>query len=140
MYTILGLIALAAAIAVVYKLLNHKDATPDPLETAEQEAKATVAAVEEKVAVKEKPSCGCGRSPTGYCVGLHKLSDAEWAISDKNPNRVEVAPVVVTADSPATTVAETTEAPVAKKPRATKAKAVAEPAETPKKPRAKKAK
>jgi hypothetical protein len=22
--------------------------------------------------------CGCGRSPTGFCTGLHKLSDAEW--------------------------------------------------------------
>ena len=85
-------------------------------------------------------ACGCGRSDTGLCVGLHLLSDAEWAISDKNPNRVEVAPVVVTADSPATPVAETAEAPVAKKPRAIKAKAAAEPAEKPKKPRAKKAK
>ena len=23
--------------------------------------------------------CGCGRSPSGYCCGLHKLSDAAWA-------------------------------------------------------------
>jgi hypothetical protein len=22
--------------------------------------------------------CGCGRSPTGFCTGLHKLSAAEW--------------------------------------------------------------
>lgn len=22
--------------------------------------------------------CGCGRSPTGFCTGLHNLSDEEW--------------------------------------------------------------
>lgn len=22
--------------------------------------------------------CGCGRSATGFCTGLHKLSDNEW--------------------------------------------------------------
>ena len=22
--------------------------------------------------------CGCGRSASGYCVGLHNLSEAEW--------------------------------------------------------------
>ena len=135
MYTIIGLLALAGALAVIYKLLTHTDKTPDPIDKAEQEAKAALEAAEQKVAEivekAEAPKCGCGRSPTGYCVGLHRLSDAEWAISDKNPNRVEVAPVVVTAETPATPVAETTEeAPVAKKPRATK----------PKKPRATKAK
>lgn len=24
-------------------------------------------------------TCGCGRSPTGDCVGWHRLSDAEYA-------------------------------------------------------------
>ena len=33
------------------------------------------------------PKCGCGRSPTGFCVGLHKLTAEEWAVSDQNPNR-----------------------------------------------------
>lgn len=22
--------------------------------------------------------CTCGRSPTGFCTGLHRLSDADW--------------------------------------------------------------
>jgi hypothetical protein len=22
--------------------------------------------------------CSCGRSATGFCVGLHRMSDAEW--------------------------------------------------------------
>ena len=29
--------------------------------------------------VVEATKCGCGRSPSGYCIGLHKLSDAAWA-------------------------------------------------------------
>ena len=44
--------------------------------------------------VKTGPAkCGCGRSPTGFCVGLHKLSAEEWAVSDQNPNKVSVAEV-----------------------------------------------
>jgi hypothetical protein len=39
------------------------------------------------------PQCGCGRSPTGFCVGLHKLTAEEWAVSDQNPNKVSVADV-----------------------------------------------
>lgn len=38
------------------------------------------------------PKCGCGRSATGFCVGLHKLTPEQWAVHDQNPNRVaEVA-------------------------------------------------
>jgi hypothetical protein len=36
-----------------------------------------------QIRVKEDPKefgrCGCGRSPTGYCVGFHGLSEEEWA-------------------------------------------------------------
>ena len=39
------------------------------------------------------PQCGCGRSPTGFCVGLHKLSAEEWAVSDQNPSKASVAKV-----------------------------------------------
>lgn len=34
--------------------------------------------------------CGCGRSPTGLCVGLHKLTADEWAVHADNP--VKAAP------------------------------------------------
>jgi len=44
------------------------------------------------------PKCGCGRSPTGSCVGLHKLTAEEWAVSDKNPNRVEAVAAVTAAN------------------------------------------
>jgi len=131
MNTIIVLFGLAVLIAVIYKLINHKDKTPDPLEKAEAEVKAKL---DEVLRVAETPAetpkagtCGCGRSPTGNCMGLHKLSDAEWAMHDLNPNRVAVAPVVVTADTPSETVAEAepvaTKKPRAKKVAAPKAKA-----------------
>lgn len=67
------------------------------------------------------PKCGCGRSPTGLCVGLHKLTAEEWAIHDQNPNRVtEVA--AVTADNKTKAVSKAKKAP-AKKPAAKKAPA-----------------
>jgi hypothetical protein len=40
----------------------------------------------------EKAKCGCGRSPTGYCIGWHALSEEdylkkkdEYEESDKRP-------------------------------------------------------
>jgi len=42
------------------------------------------------------PACGCGRSPTGNCVGLHKLSEEAWATDDRNPNKVAVVVPEVT--------------------------------------------
>lgn len=38
----------------------------------------------------EPAKCGCGRSASGLCVGLHKLSEDEWA---KHPdNKAAPAP------------------------------------------------
>lgn len=34
--------------------------------------------------------CGCGRSPTGLCIGLHKLTAEEWTVHADNPNKVVV--------------------------------------------------
>jgi hypothetical protein len=73
------------------------------------------------------PQCGCGRSPTGFCVGLHKLTAEEWAVSDQNPNKASVAEA--TAKNKAAAVAKVKKAPakktaakpaVAKKPVAAK--------------------
>ena len=58
------------------------------------------------------PQCGCGRSPTGFCVGLHKLSAEEWAVSDQNPNKVSVADV--TAGNKAAAVAKVKKVPAKK--------------------------
>lgn len=37
------------------------------------------------VATPAPAKCGCGRSPTGNCVGLHKLTPEEWAVHADNP-------------------------------------------------------
>lgn len=58
------------------------------------------------------PQCGCGRSATGFCVGLHKLTAEEWAVSDQNPNKVSVAEI--TADNKAAAVAKVKKSPAKK--------------------------
>jgi hypothetical protein len=27
---------------------------------------------------EEQVPCGCGRSPTGFCIGLHEMSEVEY--------------------------------------------------------------
>jgi len=59
-------------------------------------AKAEAAKIEEAVktevaSIKKNVECGCGRSPTGSCLGLHKLTEEEWASHEVNPNRVIAA-------------------------------------------------
>jgi len=83
--------------------------------------------VEDKVAVANRApaKCGCGRSSTGLCVGLHKLTENEWAAHDANPNKVaaESNPAVITA-----TKKSAAKKPAAKKPAAKKAPAKKKPA------------
>lgn len=72
-------------------------------------------------AVPQEPSkCGCGRSPSGYCTGLHKLSDAEWAAK-----QAADAPVAVVAVTKVKKVAGTKPA---KAPKAKPAAITAKPA------------
>jgi hypothetical protein len=83
----------------------------------------------------EPPKCGCGRSSTGLCVGLHKLSPEAWAAHPDNP--ATVGKIVA---APAQT--EKKKRTFVKKPAAPKAaaKPVAKAAaiKAPAKPRAKK--
>ena len=34
--------------------------------------------------MKEKNNCGCGRSPTGKCIGWHALSEEEYLKKKEN--------------------------------------------------------
>ena len=61
----------------------------------------------------EPPRCGCGRSASGYCVGLHKLTPEQWDTHDSNPDRVTKVTV-------ATVPKNKTDKPSAKKPAAKK--------------------
>ena len=51
------------------------------------------AAKNEVEILKKSLQCGCGRSPTGSCLGLHKLSEEEWLTHEVNPNRIITAVV-----------------------------------------------
>jgi hypothetical protein len=33
----------------------------------------------------EPARCGCGRSQSGFCVGLHSLTPEQWAVHADNP-------------------------------------------------------
>ena len=85
---------------------------PEPAAPYKVEAPASAEAVRAPV------KCGCGRSSTGDCVGLHALTADQWAASDKNPNRV------VAEEKPAE-VTTVKKAPA--KPKVTKPKTPAKP-------------
>lgn len=118
--------------ALINFLLNRKG---EPPKAAEPQAPY-------KIETPELTKCGCGRSSTGYCVGLHKLSESEWAVHADNPNKKPAVEVQSGGDWPFPKPAEKPAAepkarkPRAKKPAATKTPAAITPA---KKPRAKKA-
>ena len=105
-------------------LLNRKG-HPAPQEPAKVEATPAPAA-EAHLPKIEPMKCGCGRSPTGYCVGLHKLTAEQWNGHPANP-----APVKAEEAKPA---------PAVKAPRVGKTAAItAKAADAKKKPAAKKA-
>jgi len=91
--------------------------------------------VETPVVSEPQPiKCGCGRSLSGYCIGLHKLSQVEWDAHEDNPNRPTVAPEP--APVAESVVPARAAKPAAKKPAPAKKAAAAKPAPA-KKPAAK---
>lgn len=66
-------------------LFKAKD--PGPAAEAPYKTEAPAAPV-----VPEPVKCGCGRSQTGLCVGLHKLTPEEWSTHADNPNKAPAAP------------------------------------------------
>lgn len=126
MNTIIVLFGLAVLIAVIYKLLNHKDKTPEPLVQMEADANTKLAEAEQAVKAKMDEVLHVAETAVETPKAITKpenMSDAEWAMSNQNPNRVEVAPVVVTADSPGADAAPVAEVAPTKKPRVKKATA-----------------
>ena len=64
------------------------------LKGAKAEAVKLEEAVKNEVEMLRKSlECSCGRSPTGSCLGLHKLSEEEWISHEVNPNRIITAVV-----------------------------------------------
>lgn len=70
------------------------------------------------------PVCGCGRSPTGLCVGLHKLTNEEWA---KHPDNKTVQAVTSVRPKRTSKPKDVTET-IAAKPKKTTKKSEAAPA------------
>lgn len=126
-------------------ILNRKGHSAQQDTVAKSEApvapyKVETPAVEAPATKVEPVKCGCGRSPSGYCVGLHSLTAEEWNAHPANP-----VPVVVAAAPEAKPVAKAKPAPKVGKTAAKAAKAAdakKKPAamKAPAKPRAKKAK
>lgn len=76
------LLVVLGGLAVWWFLLRENKKTSDfstsaPYKIDAPEQKAT-----------EPTPCACGRSSTGFCVGLHKLSNEEWAVHADNPNKI----------------------------------------------------
>ena len=89
------------------EVVPYKVETPAPVESThyrvEEPAPVTLIPL-----VPAPVQCGCGRSPTGLCVGLHKLSTDEWAVHADNPVK------------PVAKAAPVKKQPAARKPRAKK--------------------
>lgn len=64
------------------KLLAKLFGAKDPAPAAEAPYKV------ETPAAPEPAKCGCGRSQTGFCVGLHKLTPEQWATHADNPHKI----------------------------------------------------
>ena len=120
---IAGLAVLGGVAYLIVKMMNAKEPAPIDTDKPKTEPVAAPAAEAPKPA-----ACGCGRSTTGFCVGLHKLSEEEWAVHQDNP-KISAAPA---AGEPKVEAAA--EEPAAKPKRVRKPK---DPA-APKKPRKKK--
>ncbi len=78
---------------------GKKPAPAEPVDTWQPAATAPYKVPEPIAAIpipltpaNEPPKCGCGRSSTGFCVGLHKLSPEAWAAKQAtiNPGAVEI--------------------------------------------------
>ncbi len=127
---IFGLIFVAAIAAWVwYQTVLKTDKTPvsdskDSTLDVPYKIETPVPQAAEPVpvpAAEEPRRCGCGRSGSGFCVGLHALSPEQWALHPDNPRR------------PTPAVKKT----AARKPAVKKDKAAAPPAVPAKKPAAK---
>ena len=105
--------------------LNHTLRKSAERKATEAEKEIVPYKVEPQVAEapKAEPAkCGCGRSPTGFCVGLHKLTAEEWSTHADNPNRVVAVEPEVKAEKKPARAAKGSKA-VVKKTGAKKSKA-----------------
>lgn len=65
-------------------LAPYKIETPPSVGKSADDRVESVAPTPSNVEAKR---CGCGRSVTGFCVGLHQLTPAQWAEHPDNPKK-----------------------------------------------------
>ena len=87
-------------------------------EAAPYKLEAPVVAPTMEPAAVTPAKCGCGRSPTGLCVGLHKLTPAQWAAEQARGSCQKV-------NNSCDTPAEAAKKPAAKKSQTAKKPAAA---------------
>ncbi len=71
-------------------LLGRKGAAPAAPEAPYKVEAPRQPDVDAKASTQVK--CGCGRSPSGFCSGLHSLTHEEWATHAQNPHATKEAP------------------------------------------------
>lgn len=96
-FILVFVIALAAW--VYYRRISDADsdqttqtAVPYKIETPPVVGKPAddrVEAVSPLPSTVEAKRCGCGRSASGFCVGLHQLTPEQWAKHPDNPRKPE---------------------------------------------------
>jgi hypothetical protein len=99
---------------------KHTTQEPQAPYKVELPAPATVSVDVAPIITQVAPSkpeparCGCGRSTTGFCVGLHKLTAEEWAAHPDNKSK-PTAPKRPAVKKPVATKQPAVKQPVAKK-------------------------
>lgn len=95
------------------------DEAEAPYKVDSQEEKTSGTPVVEQTTV-QPTKCGCGRSPSGFCVGLHKLTAEEWAVHADNPNKPVTEKPVKRPRKPAASKTSSATKTKSKKPSAAK--------------------
>ena len=62
-----------------------EDATEAPYKIEASTTNWPVPRADVNAQASTQTKCGCGRSQTGFCVGLHSLTPAEWSVHADNP-------------------------------------------------------
>lgn len=61
-----------------------KGSTPRPYSISQNQFAANWDAIFNKGKVMKTGTCGCGRSPTGNCIGWHSLTEDEYKVKLAN--------------------------------------------------------
>lgn len=82
MLELLAIVAIVGIILWTYRTTENKIEE----DQARKEPQLDSLTISPAPVLTQQNPCGCGRSSTGFCVGLHGLSDEAWAVHADNPN------------------------------------------------------